>query len=364
MELYPEWLENGSNGQPRRFQGKDPTPKAPVGNPYKSNDPRLALLAHFLDRHTELEILRHFLGYPIEGAPKTINETLLIGLDTEWWEKDPKPTTEFGVGEFRTETLTGLIPGVHAENILTDIRVAHARIIPHAHLMNKFPGAGNPEDFHFGTTVFVTPDEARHALTNILARPSTESPNMLRPVIFIGHAIGSDFEQMEKTFGIDLLKLGSIVKVIDTQDLARQVDIYGPKGPNISLKDLLAHFNIMGSDINLHTAGNDVAYTMMLAILIALKKELYGSLTSSDNPQFNVHGRTIFQVVEAVKALGQANPAPMWGEALFCTRCDRNNHLRTHCFARDVFCTKCYNSGNGKRRGASQTHNTNRCLWG
>ena len=283
--MYPGGLQDGSDGRPRQFQRATLAPKAPIGNPYKANDPRMALLAHFLDQHTELEILRHFLGYPIEGAPKTINETLLIGLDTEWWEKDPKPTTEFGIGEFRTESLTGLIPGVHAENILTDIRVAHARIIPHAHLINKFRGAGNPEDFHFGTTVFVSPEEASHALTNILARPSTESPNMLRPVIFIGHAIDSDFEQMEKTFGIDLLKLGSIVKVIDTQDLAREVGIHGAKGPNIGLKDLMAYFNIMGSNLNLHTAGNDVAYTMMLAILIALQKELYGSLTAFGAPQ-------------------------------------------------------------------------------
>lgn len=278
MEMHPEGLDTPRS---RLF----PPTKAPIGNPYKSNDPRMAVLAHFLDQHTELEILRHFLGYPIEGAPKTINEILLIGLDTEWWEKDPKPTTEFGVGEFRTESLIGLVPGVHAENILTDIRVAHARIIPHAHLMNKYPGAGNPEAFHFGSTVFVNPEEARVALTNILARPSSESPNMIRPVIFIGHAISSDFEQMVKTFGIDLLELGSIVKVIDTQDLAKQANIKGSKGPNISLKDLLAHFNITGPNLNLHTAGNDIAYTMMLAILIALKKELYGDLTSSGNPQ-------------------------------------------------------------------------------
>lgn len=45
----------------------------------------------------------------------------------------------------------------------------------------------------------------------------------------------SDFEKLYHTLGIDLLQFEAIIKIIDTQVLAKEVGIYGPKGKVISL---------------------------------------------------------------------------------------------------------------------------------
>jgi hypothetical protein len=110
-------------------------------------------LADELAFKSDVDVLRHALGFAYADMPTALNESHIVCLDFEWWEKDPKPTTEIGIAELFTE---GQPPSAHAENILTDIQTAHARIMPHAHLLNNFPGAGNREVFHFGTTKLVT----------------------------------------------------------------------------------------------------------------------------------------------------------------------------------------------------------------
>jgi hypothetical protein len=104
--------------------------------------------------------------------------------------KEPKPTTEFRIAELME---MGLTPTIHAENILSSIQVAHACTIPFAHLKNMFPGAGDPESFYFGTTKFVTLEEAKQVLINTYARPR-ESGNGtdLQPIILVDHAVENE----------------------------------------------------------------------------------------------------------------------------------------------------------------------------
>lgn len=129
----------------------------------------------------------------------------------------------------------GLTPTAHAENVLTELRVAHARVMEHAHLLNKFSGTGNPENFHFGTTVFIKAEKARKVLVDTFCRLMDGPKPTLRPIIFVGHAVDSDFEKLNHALGIDLLQFGAIIKVIDTQVLAKEAGIYGAKGKVISL---------------------------------------------------------------------------------------------------------------------------------
>ena len=100
-------------------------------NPFIPKDWRNSYLTSTLASQTDADVIRHFAGFPILGVPSTLNEAAIVCLDVEWWYKDPKPTTEVGIAELLAK---GLVPSVHAENILTGIQVAHARITPHAHL--------------------------------------------------------------------------------------------------------------------------------------------------------------------------------------------------------------------------------------
>ncbi|KAL1801268.1 hypothetical protein ACET3X_001610 [Alternaria dauci] len=256
-------------------------------------------LQQILRDKSAIDILGHFLGTPAVEDRSRLDEAAIVCLDAEWWMKEPKPTTELGIAELMGK---GLNPTVHAENILSSIRVAHARVIPYAHLKNTFSGAGDPENFYFGKTKFVTLEEAKQIIINTFVRPRKSGNGIdLQPIILIGHAIENEFDHIQRAFGVDLLSYGTIVKVIDTQIMARELDIKGPRGPAIGLKDLLAHFNIQIS--NLHTAGNDGAATLMAAVLLALKHHIYPNTFGP--PPAIVQGRSMSDVrpAKATKVL-------------------------------------------------------------
>ncbi|KAH3945226.1 hypothetical protein HBI56_055370 [Parastagonospora nodorum] len=301
------------------------------------------------------DVVRHFVGFPLLGAPSVLNEAAVVCLDIEWWQHQPKPTTELGIAELLAK---GMLPTAHAENILTGIQVAHARIMPHAHLLNTFKGSGDPEIFHFGTTKFVTAEEAKQVVIDTFVRPRLggDEVGSLQPIILIGHAVENEFEHIQRAFGVDLRSYGTVVKVIDTQAMATKAGIAGPKGPNIGLRDLLTYFNVHID--NLHTAGNDAAGTLMAAVLLALKDGLY----PVGKPPAVVKGRNIQEVVESVVSIGKSYPPPAWGREHFCTRCQRENHHRPDCFA-TVSCSICRDSGVVRLYNAHRTHMTANCLF-
>lgn len=316
-------------------------------------DPNSALRS-VLASHTGAEVICHFSGFPLIGMPPALNQAAIVCLDMEWWYKNPMLITELGIAELLAK---GQAPTIHAENILTGIQVAHARITPHAHLRNNFPGAGDPEKFHFGTSKFVSEEEAKQVLINTFVRPRI-GDGSLQPIILVGHAVENEFEQIQRAFGVDLLSYGSIVKVVDTQKMAQQAGIRGTKGPNIGLHDLLAYFNIHIN--NLHTAGNDAAGTLISAVLIALRNGLY-PVGNRKLPAI-VQGRNVQDVVERVMTIGKSLPAPTWGVERYCSRCDRDNHFRAKCFA-NVMCTICRDSGVIALFKNRKTHQTNKCLF-
>ncbi|KAG9187577.1 hypothetical protein G6011_05448 [Alternaria panax] len=246
-----------------------------------------ASLEQELQSKSAFEILGHFLGVPVATKCSRLDYAAVVCIDAEWWMKEPKPTTELGIAELMEKSMH---PAVHAENFLSGIQVAHARVIEYAHLKNNFPGAGDPENFHFGKTKFVTLEEAKQVLIRTFAQQNEDASEIdLQPIIVVGHAVENDFDHLQDAFGVDLRSYGSIVKVVDTQVMAQELDIQGPRGPAIGLKDLLAHFNVEIPD--LHTAGNDAAATVMAAVLLTLKRYIYPNV--SGPPPAVIQGRNI-----------------------------------------------------------------------
>jgi hypothetical protein len=312
-------------------------------------------LAAFLKIQTETKVLKHILGYRIADAPLSLNDALVICLNLEWWEKEPHLTTELGIGELAP---MGPLPGVHAQNHLQQIRVAHARIMEHAHLVNHFPGAGDPEKFHFGTSKFVTMHEAHGILKNTFLRPSIIT-NDFRPIILLVHGAENKINHVKEKMNIDIFKLGTVVKVVDTQKLAKEANIGDHK--NIKLQKLVNYFHLQPD--NLHTAGNAAGYTMIMAILTALKNELYPYMATSPHPfppRF-VQGVDIRMVINHVMVISKS-VAPPWGKALYCTRCGLLNHLRAQCKAK-VTCSICKYSRSKKLEKGHMTHATSKCLY-
>jgi hypothetical protein len=141
--------------------------------------------------------------------------------------------------------------------------------------------------------------------------------------------------------------------------MAKRAGIRGPNGPYIGLRDLLAHFNVRID--NLHMAGNDAAGTLIAAVLLALKDAIYPGIGPRKPPPV-VRGRNIQDVVDRVMAIGKTLLPPAWGSDTFCTRCDRDNHLRHKCLAK-VSCSICRESGVVRLFNAHKTHMTSKCLY-
>ncbi|KAF2635603.1 hypothetical protein P280DRAFT_493592 [Massarina eburnea CBS 473.64] len=312
--------------------------------------------------HPDTTILRHFLGGPgiLPMAPEYLATSAIICLNLEWWQKEPHPTTEIGIAEFFPST-TG--PSMHAANHLSNIRIAHARIMPHAHLENQFSGAGKAEDlFYFGTTKYITLSSARDILTNTLLRTNTAGQK--QPIILLLHGAEAKLAHLKNKLGVDVAGLGTVVKILDTQTLAKQANIPAQKGAMISLADLSRHFNI--APVNHHNAGNAAAYTIMCGILATLKHEIYGKYLPatglSQVPPTTILGRSMGDVVGSVMRANRNAPVVPWGTEVFCTRCDGLDHLVGMCMAR-VLCEECLGSGDPRKVRAARTHKVEKCVF-
>lgn len=55
--------------------------------PYIGQEADKISLVQFLSTQSQRDVIRHFLGYSLSGAPITVSDAILVGLDTEWREK-------------------------------------------------------------------------------------------------------------------------------------------------------------------------------------------------------------------------------------------------------------------------------------
>jgi hypothetical protein len=88
----------------------------------------------YLSRVSDISIICHFFGFPIYGVDPWLHKTAITHLNASWRQSSPYPTTEFGISEF---VLKGLSPTIYCGSILNGMRVAHARVMPIAHLLNQ-----------------------------------------------------------------------------------------------------------------------------------------------------------------------------------------------------------------------------------
>jgi hypothetical protein len=312
----------------------------------------------FVSNAPMLDLMRHFLGLHIKGGPAELNDVVIVGLDAEWWEKEPNHITELGFSVLRTGELAGLQPGPHGINFLSKMKFYHVRIQPFSHLENRQYTPGDPEQFHFGSTRFVSLEEARNLLVDMFQWPTSRTDGTKLPVVLMGHDVGNDIAKMHSHFGVNIGQY--ITAVVDTQELANQKYIRGPRGPKIGLKDLAKYFHLEPS--NLHTAGNDIAYTAFLSVLVPLKKELYASPENPlGDPVPVVQGRHIQEVINNLSIIGRARLPPAFGRLMFCTKCDGEDHLRQFCRTL-VRCEYCLSSTQPRLRLSAFTHKTEKCV--
>ncbi|KAF2117089.1 hypothetical protein BDV96DRAFT_469504, partial [Lophiotrema nucula] len=295
----------------------------------------------FLGQQPQVSILSHFLKKTMDHAPLALDDAVIVGLDVEWYERGTDDITELGICILDTKNISEEFDILE---VIQCMQVFHARIKENAHMLNTELCPGRPDIFHFGTTKFVTTEEARQLLFESFTW--REEDGSLRPVIFIGHGVDNDLEQLKQHFGIDVAAMGCVKSTIDTQVMAIEAGIRSA-GPLISLESLLSGFGIR--EEYLHTAGNDVGYAIIAGLLTANLHTTHCILDT----------HTLQTCIDLLKAQAYHKPKFAWGTEVFCTRCDAEDHFHLKCRA-SVHCDICTRDPLLSQHAA--THKTEKCL--
>jgi hypothetical protein len=325
-----------------------PIPLVPLPPLAKRLSRALLTVPMFLEQTgpSQLDLLQHFLGERLPNAPASLNNAIIIALDTEWYEHAPRDITELGFTVIDTKDIG---PQFGPWDILNRMQVHHVRIQENAHMINKKYCPGHPNDFEFGTTRFMTKAVAAQAFLEIFSPRYADGT--LKPVIFLGHAVRGDAEQLKRLLGVDMDTITNKTVTLDTQILAREAGLAAPK-EQMGLSTMMDHFGV--ETAFLHNAGNDVAYTAVAAFLIAA--ESLDIALPQDNDQ---------SLIKTLKARTRRTPQLTPGSTVFCMRCHSTTHMGTtlykgRCYA-PIRCEKCGKSLDPKRSQRVNTHITARC---
>lgn len=114
-------------------------------------------------------------------------------------------------------------------------------------------------------------------------------------------------------------------------------------------------------------AGHDIAFTMIAAILTALQNELYSKpfdvdQLNTNHPQPVVQGCHIQDVIRNIIKVTKVALALFWGEIVFCTRCNGEDHFRQECRVH-LSCSYCAASPSAKVRYLARTHKREKCFF-
>ena len=329
-------------------------PVVPV--PPLPHTPLQQVLAYFAKK-TQTSVMRFCLGlekYP--DAPPLAQNTIVICFDTEGWTADSTKVTEVGFNTFDSRDMRRLPngPGPFGENALMNTYFYHVRVQPNAHLLNIKYCPGNPEANRFGTTRFLTLTETQVCLDDAFSWPVDRKNEAagLCPVVVLGHALGGDMDKLKAVLDWDPFAKGTVVKIVDTQQLARENGEW-TRREQIGLQNLVFKMDFTYRDA--HTACNDAAMTTIAAVQLVLPAHLRKPTSKRKSLQ---------DVVNAVEAASKNNAWNM-GSDKYCFRCGSRGHFENNSDGRGgrcsapVYCQHCWRAG---RRNAAYNHRTECCI--
>ena len=203
-----------------------------------------------------------------------------------------------------------------------------------SHLLTSNPGSRGPAGNRFGEGRFVTFEGARQYLRQLMVQPITGN-NLLKgfkhPIVIMGHAVGHDREHlMGKDLGFNMGALGTVVKFIDTQTIARELGHWLDPQEFIGLDRLVAKLDFEHKDP--HTAANDAGRTIMCGMLLVLDEDVRKGCS-----------RSIEQVASDAEHYSRNTFVGLAGTREYCCKCGSTQHMYTECKVpkEDLYCAEC-----------------------
>jgi hypothetical protein len=194
------------------------------------------------------------------------------------------------------------------------------------------------------------------------------------PIVLFSHGgqeLESDKEHLVKHWKLEVRNVGNLVRTITTTPLAFQAGVR-PENKG-SLQDLIDGFRIArvgekreDNRLWLHNAGNDIAYTTLVALLIGLFPRLYPETTSGYPEVSDIQGKSMIKILAEFINVAQAQDTPSWGIPHFCFRCESTDHdySSTKCkvpIKKCGFCLSITGPENKKLRDKAKDHAYERC---
>jgi len=291
-----------------------------------------------------------------------LKDAILVTIHRKWLENPPYSLTEIGIATYDKRQVKrgrGISPGPHAENLLKHVWFMHLRLIAHAHLPTV---RGEPEVFHFETSVFVTPAEAQDMLHQIWTQYiDDQKPELgFRPVIYLSFSNNNSLSKVRRDFDFFPDRIDTTVATLDVQTIAEQSNI--SRRDCEFLDDTLRYFNIGMKPY--YSAGDAAAYITIVAFLSTLRKDLYHA-SNNRNATPGQFGQSSSKPAQDVVDYLVKYPTgePPFGIKVYCSRCGSREHMFAQCPETDFICSRCESSHLQWRRKNAWTHKEGLCMF-
>ncbi|KAH9879564.1 hypothetical protein IAQ61_001382 [Plenodomus lingam] len=314
-------------------------------------------LRKLLSSKPDKTVLRTYLN---NDSANLLDDAVVVNVHRAWTIHAPYSLTDLGITTYSRKNgshSSATSPGPQAENILNRIWSLHLRIRSHAHLPTT---NGHAQAFHFGTTVYVTKEEALDLLHQIWHQPSGEADG-LRPIIYMYFGNNDGLGKMRKAqFDFDPSSLPTTIATLDAQIIPAQAHI--TRHSDAALEYLMLQFKI--KTFHVENAGNAAMYATVVAILASLRQELYAS---AQNPRAQVGQKGMSSSKSASRVMQGLmegpTPPPPFGVTRYCWRCGSGMHEYVECSAYDLACGKCEKSVLAWRRENAGSHVDGLCIY-
>ncbi|KAF1935421.1 hypothetical protein EJ02DRAFT_439251 [Clathrospora elynae] len=294
-----------------------------------STTAKLKSLRDLLAAKPHQDVLRLYLQSHDTGL---LQHAFLVTVHRKWSAHSPYHLTELGITTYdrmRVNRGQPIMVGPHAEDLLRKVWSFHLILRPHAHL--DFTTGSSLAAFHFGTTIYVSQEEALDLLHQIWHQPMDEADltKGMRPIVYMSFDDNDGLAKMRKAaFDFTPSSLSSTVAVLDAQNIPVQAKI--TRSQTASYDYLLKQFKITAFDVG--NSGNAAMYATIIAILSALRFEIYGS----NGNKVSKPGRTGQSSSKAAHSVVQSlmewpTPPPPWGVTTYCWRCGIGEHRYEEC---------------------------------